>query len=533
MNNDKAVDAKNTYAKFRKHGFRENQLDAIRYICESDKKVVVLCSPTGSGKSLINMVAGRLDDEFTYLCSSKQLQAQLRQDFPECKVMQGRNNYACQLRPELDASACSHSKETKCPYKGKPCKGTTDCMYEIQKCTVLAHPYKILNYHYFLYECVYVGKFSNENSIVLCDEADTIDNILTGFVTLEITWRQIQELGIGPPERKTATSQAGLPSWEVWGDDTRELVKKKLKELDSQLQSAEDFEQVHLVREYNGYNGLKAKLDMFLSTMDSDWIYEQKQNYKGSGYSFLFRPTWISGELSEAFLFKHGGKFVLTSATFPPREVLARTLGVAIGDIDYAEMGSSFPLENRPVYISPVANMSYKTFDENVPILQREILRILDKYPEQKGIIHTTSWKLNKVVMDLGLDRLITHTGLYQNKEEAIEKFKSSKYKVFVSPSSIRGLDLPDDYCRFNIIAKAPFLSLGDKLTKQRTYSSKTGQRWYQSQCAQDIVQAAGRGVRHKHDWCHTFILDVQAFNLITRHRSLFPDYFIDACEVV
>jgi Rad3-related DNA helicase len=95
-------------------------------------------------------------------------------------------------------------------------------------------------------------------------------------------------------------------------------------------------------------------------------------------------------------------------------------------------------------------------------------------------------------------------------------------------------VDLPDDQCRFIIVAKAPFQSLGDKLVKSRVYSSGGfGQFWYRADCAQGIVQASGRGVRHKDDYCATYILDKQAERLIVDNQGLFPRYWMEAVDIL
>jgi Rad3-related DNA helicase len=130
--------------------------------------------------------------------------------------------------------------------------------------------------------------------------------------------------------------------------------------------------------------------------------------------------------------------------------------------------------------------------------------------------------------MGLNNPRLVTHNSY--NKDDVLKQFIESKDKVFVSPSSTRGVDLPDDLCRFNIIPKAPFQSLRDKLVKSRVYGSGGfGKFWYRAICAQDIVQASGRGVRHKNDHCTTYILDKQAEKLIVDNQGLFPRYWMDA----
>lgn len=532
VSEDDIVSAKNTFSKFSKEGFRPGQFDAIKWAAESPKKVVVLCAPTGTGKSLVGMVTGRLHDRYCYLCSSKQLQRQLVEDFKEAKVMKGRNNFPCVQHYGFSASDCRHSKSNPCASnKGGKCD-RTECLYKLEKCSVAAHPYQILNYHYFLFESTYIGWFS-DYPIVIADEADVLDNILTDFISLGITQKVIDELNLSLPYRKTTQAQDGLSSWVDWADMVRKKAKKQIEYFAGELKTTPNSEDA--LHGYKRYEGLKNKLDRFLPSVDESWILEVKDPkfLSRSSPTWVFRPTWLTPQLSHDFFWRHADKFLLVSATFPPPEILAKTLGVEPDDIDYAEMGAAFPVAHRPVHISPVANLAYKTFNDEVDKLLEKIEQIVDEHEGERGIIHTVSWKLNRLIMDMDNPRFITHNNGEWPKEDAIARFLDTPGAVFVSPSSMRGMDLPDDACRFSIICKAPFKSLGDKLTSTRTYSSKSGNSWYKSMAAQDIVQAVGRGVRHKEDWCKSYVLDRQGYELIVRNRRLFPDYFIEAVDIV
>jgi len=219
------------------------------------------------------------------------------------------------------------------------------------------------------------------------------------------------------------------------------------------------------------------------------------------------------------------------SATFPPKAVLSQMLGLPTGDIEYIEIPSTFPAANRPVVINPVADMGYKTFNNSLPRLLKTIEKILKKHSHEKGIIHTVSWKLNEAVMGMGNPRLVSHNS--HDKDEQLGRFIKSPDGVFVSPSSTRGVDLPDDKCRFVIIAKAPFQSLADKLVASRVYGSGLGAFWYRAICAQDIVQASGRGVRHQDDYCVTYLLDKQIEKLVVDNQNLFPGYWKEALDYI
>ena len=55
---------KNKFLKFKDEPFRPGQVEAIKAILDSKKKVVAVCAPTGIGKSLIGMVTGALHNRF-------------------------------------------------------------------------------------------------------------------------------------------------------------------------------------------------------------------------------------------------------------------------------------------------------------------------------------------------------------------------------------------------------------------------------------------------------------------------------------
>ena len=192
------------------------------------------------------------------------------------------------------------------------------------------------------------------------------------------------------------------------------------------------------------------------------------------------------------------------------------------------EVPSIFPVGANPVNLCNVGDMSRKTINTSLPYIVAAVNRILSFHANHKGIIHTGNYRVAEAIMSTGNPRLISHNSY--NKQDQIEMFMdSSKPRVFVSPSSTRGMDLPDDFCRFTITAKAPFQSLGDKFTAGRMFSKPIGQKWYTSSCAQEIEQGVGRGMRSADDWCENYILDIAACRMITSHPGLFGQYFLDS----
>lgn len=437
---------------FHNKSYREGQIKALRWFLESKKKISVLCSPTGSGKSLIGIVAGMIHGEFTYLCSSRQLQVQIEREFPEVQVMWGRNNFLCNVFPDLSAAECPYTGIDKTKISSKltqkimSCK--SDCPYEVKKRKVLESKYRVLNYAYFLTEANFVGKFSGQK-IVICDEADTIEDAIAGISRIKISKRLIDKLGINMPAYKTTQAAGWYQAWQNWAEDTKDIVGKYLKKLENIINSYEvgDLDQARVIKEKDTLTGLLWKLDIFIEHMDDSWVFDTVNDYKtGEVVSWEFKPIWVIPKLAEKYFISHGERFLMMSATFPPMTVLAKVLGIDMEDINYLEIESVFKPENRKVYLNPVGDLSYTTFDNDISDVIAEIKKILSKHPKQKGVIHTVSWKLNKIVMGIKNNRLITHD--VNDKTEVLERFMMSKEPlVFVSPSSCRGIDLKDDLC--------------------------------------------------------------------------------------
>jgi Rad3-related DNA helicase len=480
--------------------------------------VVVACLATRAGKSLIGTVVCGVEGGGTYLVHSKSLQVQLQDDFPELPILWGRGNYKC-LRSEGKATCgeCSHSSGSICRNKAGRCE------YVMAKRTALQAPVRILNYEYWITEANYVGEFGNEDLIIV-DEADALENVMANFVGLEFSYGMMRNLGIQTPKYKTTSNEKSLDEWKGWAKTAIYKVLRKIADLTEQMKGEEVGPE--LIRRKEKLTGILRKLNMFVECVDDTWIYEERE-WDGKK-SISFRPTWITKELAERYVWGHGKKFVLMSATFPPLPVMAKVLGLSMGDIEYREFPSTFPAENRPIVLNPVANLVYKEFDSESKNSINEVRRLLEKHAKEKGLIHTVSYKLARMVMDIGDPRLVTHNG--GDKISAIEEFKNSTLPlVMVSPSSERGISLDGEKCRFIIWLKAPYLSLADKLVSSRLYKSPVGNLWYKSNTLMTVVQGCGRAVRSKDDYAITYILDFQIVKLLTENPGLVPMWWKEA----
>jgi Rad3-related DNA helicase len=364
--------------------------------------------------------------------------------------------------------------------------------------------------------------------LVICDEADVIEAQLTQFVSLFISSRMIKLFKIPKPAKVTNTSQNIEQIWQDWC----RLVITKLKDANlSAMGYSRDTDEYKRmkIRVRNMLVGLNRMKD----DVSTNWIFEEKVSKEiiDSEAGYYFKPIWITPEQFHEYFGRFGRKFVFMSGSFPTDKIIEKTLGIPAKSMDIYRFDSDFPVESRKIYLHFTGDMSMKNKNVSTPLILAKCKEIVDKNPDVKILIHAVSYTLaNQIAFYIGGDRVITHTA--KDKNEKVEMFKRSvRPLVLVSPVCQRGVDLPHDECRIQIICKAPFLSLGDKFTSARMNSGKDGRDWYISMACQEIIQMAGRGMRSADDFCETHVLDTGACKLLIEKKGMFPQWFIDATE--
>ncbi len=530
-------------------GLRDHQRIAIREILtayEEGAKCVVLDAPTGSGKTLIGETVRRLLSgvgqvrSCSYICSSKALQDQFTRDYPYAKVLKGRNNYATELYPErfLNKNPLSCGDCTKSPGNSDGCMWCTDtsvCPYEVAKGAALRSSLAVLNTSYFLSECNGPGRFSR-GGLVIADEADCLESELMSHVEVRISERRLKQYGLTTPRFVTKPE-----SWTEWAEEALAKVVQhppKPTHRDSVLD----------IRARKRHDYLVAKLkDLKTGLEAQDWV------YTGDRASVAFKPVTVSS-LGPQKLWCHGDRWLLMSATVISADEMLESLG---WDEDsewrLVKCPSTFDKEKRKVIVWPVATMSFKTREESIPKLVEAVTTICKDNPEDRILIHSTSYALtNEVVEGLRFAygvrrqcRCCVKNGLaggslacdgryiftYTNstdKDSALADYLATPNAIMVAPSLDRGIDLPGDACRVQIICKVPFLSIKDKQVSARLYGTgRGGKIWYAVNAIRTIIQMCGRAVRSEEDYATTWILDKQFVdNLYGGYRNLIPTWW-------
>ena len=171
-------------------------------------------------------------------------------------------------------------------------------------------------------------------------------------------------------------------------------------------------------------------------------------------------------------------------------------------------------------------NLKQTTFKNQVEIIKK----ILRKYKNDKGIIHTVNYEICEWVKEQIPDkRLIFHNS--DDREDKYDEFISSpEPRIMVSPSMMSGIDLKNDLARFSIILKVPYPNISSNKIKSRQESNSD---WYDWKTIADIVQCYGRTVRSEDDFSDTFILDESFSNILKYKSKYLPKYFTDSIKMI
>lgn len=530
--------------------FRDTQWEVIEEVNAAFKEsdVVFLQAPTGTGKSLTAEVVRRMGHwNAVYCCSTKALQDQFVGDFDYGKVVKGRGNYLTESgvlddfgnpsRSRYSAISCADCTWDWENMVCRWCSNRSLCPYQVAKQKAEFAELAILNTSYFLTDCNKGKQLFGNRDLAILDEADLLENEILNHTEVKISDTRIHQLGITLPKRKTAgRDNKGGVEWARWlYAEAIPKVDKYLHNLippqDPGATSADIKEYTWAAQTWQALSELKMEV--------------ATQRYVYDGYetgSAIFRPVVVD-KLGKTLLWPHAKKFLCMSATILSADLMAEELGLdrpfSLVDVD-----SDFPIANRQIHVAPVADMSYRekvnSGQQNWRDMARAVAAVMAAHPDDRILVHTVSYELARFIKDnLKLDGgaptsnsrrdVIIYTDSY-GKAEALSRFRRARGSVLLAASMDRGIDLPGNQCRVQIIAKVPFPNLKDKRVEARLHlPGGGGSNWYKMQAIRTLVQMCGRGMRSRDDFCTTYILDKQFSDNLWESSYLFPKYFTEA----
>jgi Rad3-related DNA helicase len=391
----------------------------------------------------------------------------------------------------------------------------TACAYEVAKTNWQNSYISIANAAYLLTSARFVKDFKTR-PLFIGDEAHTLaDQIASGY-TIEITARDVNGSFPIPGEEFDWLENFYLPFLADTYQEAREQFNG-LKQNDPLL--------IKLQARIRRLELQRINIDYILRSQPKDWVFDCDPSAK-----FKASPVWAS-HIAPGLLHRIGRKRIFMSATLPDFARQARWLGIDPENAHtrFLALPSPFPVANRVIYCHQAVQWRFgqeeRAYAQLIPVLEN----ILDRHPTQRGIIHVSSYaQANEIVRRSNNPRLLTHHNS-KGREEVLLRLFATPGAVLVSPSSREGLDLFGDRSEFQVIAKLPYPSLGDKRVQQRMTDDPG---WYGLTTAQALIEACGRSVRNDRDRATTYILDAGWGFFIRRNAHFFPQYFKDALKV-
>jgi Rad3-related DNA helicase len=507
---------------------RENQGEAIQEIYDaihSGKKFIVLAAPTGAGKSAILYAISRAVNEMKgeglyfdgdgsiFTTSQKLLQDQYEQDFSDMFVMKGRNNYHC-YEPKGESGKCDSGI---CMYKQNRPGCYDTCPYRMAKLQAIESDKIVTNLAYFIGESNNVNAFGKRRLLVV-DEAHTIESGLMSYVELAISNQILKFCQID----MTVPIHDSLAEYEDFLEVLNKIAIAKADEIDIRIKKNPDQVFESEVKRLDRLTNLVGKIAFLKFHKDTcKWIADPNED-KGR---VVFKPINVS-PFVKSMVFAFADIVILSSATIS-RSYVNNCLGIPNEDFLYIEVPSTFPVDNRPIYALNCGKMGYRFIQETLPKIVLKVDELLDEFPDRKGIIHATSYKIADYIkrQSRHKNRLINHNSV-DRMERLKEHIESDEPTVLLSPSMTEGVDLKGDLSTFSIIVKIPYASLGDKQIKARMEEDKI---WYANLAAVQMMQAYGRSIRSKTDVAMTFVLDSAFRYFVKSNNSLFCEWFKEA----
>lgn len=532
---------KNDLAKYKPRKEQRETIDFIDNQYKNDplSRFFLLNLPTGIGKSYLafmivdwyrkNVDKGAKVDMVT---NSKLLQNQYVESYESISDLRGKENYSCKQYSCSCAQGAEFNRlnKTTCEY----------CPHREARESYISGGVSLSNFYLYILYALYNPKILENRGarVLIVDECHELSEVMSDFISIKITETFIKKYKFAQEKRLlsdlkniiniidyteflrylleeihlTVTSMEnslGSKSRNATSDK-RDL---KISKLTNYVNS--DIKVMQMVTDLNQYI---TKIDIFLKEYKSNpnnWVLESSYNEKTKQKESSLEPIWAD-EYLDKYIFSQYDMVFMMSGTILDKSLFCQINGIDVNKTVYYSIDSPFLPKNRPIIYMPLGKMSYSQKEETFKTYVIYIKKILEKYKNKKGIIHTNSFELSNWIQNKIKDpRLVFHDS--SNKDEVLKKHMESDIPtVIVSPSMNVGVSFDNDYARFQVVAKVPYPSLASQKNKLRM---KNNPDWYAWKTCTDLIQTFGRIIRSNLDYGDTIIID-SSFSDVIRHSS-------------
>lgn len=510
------------------HKPRKAQIDAINFALNqffnNGKRFVVLQSPTGTGKShiavtLANYFHKMNSNHKSYILTTQLiLQDQYKRQFPLCANISARGNYTCNTFTD---STCAQMKwlhkYSEVPYCER-------CVYQTAKHEFVKNYCSVTNTAFFMSNLQYNQQLIQNRRLMVVDQCHNLQQDIIRYKSLELDFYMLKT-EYGYKQTDWVKEGQNPMNWvknvfAVWLQDKKNSYQETMA--NSKLNFAKS-KMVDISKKYDFLDKLLCQLNRTMAVFStSRWVVQAKDKQR------IVKITPIYAyDFSQEMLFQSANHILLMSGTILDKDIYCDNLGIKKSECAFLSLDSSFPIQNRPVFLIDSGSMSKKNIDASIGTVINNIQKILEIHKGQKGIIHVSSHKLALLISQkLKTNRVIIAQDFGNRNNMLQHHYGTSDDSVLISPSLMQGLDLKDDLSRFQIIAKIPFPNLGDKYIATKKQKIKD---WYSYQTVKAIVQSYGRSVRSEDDYASTYILDSDFFWVMRYNINMFPKFFKQA----
>jgi Rad3-related DNA helicase len=353
---------------------------------------------------------------------------------------------------------------------------------------------------------------------MVIDECHQVESELMSFIGFSLSDKPLREYGIILPKLKTAMGYANF------------LMKNKIPEV---IQNIINTAKAHgdLAKE-DEWTDIQRRCDNFLGTVEGgNWVALHKTtSARGFEWNVVeLKPIYVR-KMANSFIFDKADKILMMSATVLSATTIYDALGIDKSEAYATRFGSRFPVENRPIFYTPVGSLSFKNKAETLPKIVPAVDEILNKYVGQKGIVHTHNFEISNLLISKCKTRgRMLFQKDFETKAEMLEEHARRDDTVIVAPAMHEGLDLKNDLSRFQVVVKMPYPPIkGNPQLEARISAS---QEYYDWLTALKLVQGTGRSVRSETDWAHTYILDSDFGWFQRKADSILPKWFKEAIQ--
>jgi Rad3-related DNA helicase len=266
------------------------------------------------------------------------------------------------------------------------------------------------------------------------------------------------------------------------------------------------------------YHGLFCKIDDYFK-----YKYEIVVDVKKAEKSLSVQPVFM-GSTSDIFC-QQNNLFMSATMNYA---FMVTTMKLNPDECELIKVDYVFNKDDKIIDMTRAKrkiNYANMHSDEVVKEFCNDLESIYKIHADQSGVVIATSFKMAELLSQAksSTHDIILHTN-NEPAREIIRRFKqTNRPTVLISPSLFEGVDLPGLESQFQIMPKAPYLSLG---SKRMFYISRKHRGVYLQMSIMRMIQGCGRSTRFVGDKAITYMLDLNCGTLLRSKHNTWREQF-------